>query len=60
MEGNNTLAIQLMRESCCQLGDKVTAIVPVMGGPMFLPELWTSLVKEFPEVVFAVGASLPI
>ena len=58
MLGNNTYAIELMRE-LAQRTD-VTAIIPVMGGPMFLSDLWSDLVAEFPEVIFVVGDGLAV
>lgn len=57
MEGNVSLAIQNIRELAAT---NVTAIVPVMGGPMFLPDEWSALVADFPDTILVVGDDLPV
>ncbi|KAL3941465.1 MAG: hypothetical protein SGBAC_004175, partial [Bacillariaceae sp.] len=57
-QGNYTYAIGLMRDAI--RNHNVTAIIPVVGGPMFLQDLWTELVEEFPDVIFVVADGLQI
>ncbi|CAJ1964797.1 unnamed protein product [Cylindrotheca closterium] len=57
-KGNYTYAIDLMRNAI--RNHNVTAIVPVVGGPMFLGDLWTELVEEFPKVIFVVADGLQV
>mmetsp|Transcript_22638 Transcript_22638/g.49454 ORF Transcript_22638/g.49454 Transcript_22638/m.49454 type:complete len:890 (-) Transcript_22638:340-3009(-) len=62
MKGNNTFAIQLMRGLLSdETQQSVTAIIPVMGGPMFLPTLWQQLIRDFGKsTTFVVGDGLPV
>ena len=59
MQGNASLAIDLMRELMGTIPD-LTAIVPVLGAPMFLPEKWSQLVADHPDTTFVVGDDLAV
>lgn len=58
-EGNGTLAIEQMRYVANTVKD-ITAIIPVMGAPMFLENPWKELVEEFRNVTFVVADGLPL
>ena len=73
MQGNNSLAIDQMRfvakdsikksagninSNSSDTANTLTAIIPVMGGPMFLPTRWKELVDEFRDITFVVADGL--
>ncbi|CAB9508413.1 acid type B receptor subunit 2 [Seminavis robusta] len=58
-EGSGELAIDQMRYLSTIYPD-ITAIIPVMGAPMFLEDKWKELVQEFRNVTFVVADGLPV
>ena len=58
-EGNGVLAIEKMRYLATTYPN-ITAIVPVMGAPMFEEALFMELVEDFRNVLFVVADGLPV
>ena len=59
IKGDASETIGLMR-TILQANPNITAMIPVLGHPMFDTRAWSLLVTTYPKVTFVVGDGLPV